>query len=499
MMKSDENLRRANPDDDYVREKSITEKVDAVVQSKIPIQLEEIFNDIDEGDQKKVLMEGAPGSGKSTLSLHICQQWAQEKTFKDYILVILVRLRDLIVHSAQSIADLLPRKSDTIAQDIATEISARNGSGVLFVLDGWDELPNNVPGYKIILDFIEGMQLNESSIIITSRPTSSTILQPLVCTRIEILGFSRDEVQHFFHDCLNKNTKAVESLLQRVKVNPVIEGSCYLPLNASILVHLFKCGNNVLPTTQYGIFSALVLNCILRDLKKTTPELEIRELSSLDSLPPEIDGPFQHLCEIAYKGVEDDKVIFNLSPNIRTLGLLQGVESIAHCGRTHSYNFLHLTVQELLAGHHIATKLEGNDQVARFKKLFDKPRFSAVFQFYAAITKLKTKGINEVVMQVAQKCEGEYSKSEDKARLLSLLHCLFEAQDSTLYDLVAQQLKSGLDIGNSSLSTADCFAIGYLTTFTKNFNLHLYNCSIDADGCKALFEEGKVYSLRILK
>ena len=152
-----------------------------------------------------------------------------------------------------------------MGQDIATDMTSDNGKDVLFVLDGWDELPKTASGYSIMLGLIEGKKLQKCSIIITSRPTSSTILQPLVCSRTEILGFKATELRQFFCECLGDDKEAVDTLLQRVKINPVVEGSCYLPLNASILVYLFKDGNNVLPTTQYGIFSDLICNCILRD------------------------------------------------------------------------------------------------------------------------------------------------------------------------------------------------------------------------------------------
>ena len=378
-----------------------------------------------------------------------------------------------------------------MGQDIATDITTDNGKDVLFVLDGWDELPKTAPGYSTILSLIEGAQLQECSIIITSQPTSSTILQPLVCSRIEILGFTKVELRHFFCECLDNDTKAVDSLLQRIEINPVVEGSCYLPLNASILVYLFKDGNNVLPTTHYGIFSDLICNCILRDLKKTKPESEISEISSLDNLPAEIDSHFLCICKMAYNGVTNDEVIFTLGPRFKTLGLLQGVESFARHGTAHSYNFLHLSVQEVLAARYIARELGENEQTDQFKKLFDNPRFTAVFQFYAAITKLRAPGISEVVVQVA--------RSTNKARLLSLLHCLYEAQDPSLCHLVAQQLNSQLDLSETSLSPADCFSLGYFITFTKGFNLNLIACHIGDDGCKALFREGQVLYLWIVR
>ena len=155
-------------------------------------------------------------------------------------------------------------------------------------------------------------QLHKSSIIITSRPTSSATLHPLVSTRIEILGFTKDELQRYFTDCLQDNTVAVETLLRKIKENPAVEGSCYLPLNASIIVHLFKCEENLLLATQYSIFSALIRNCIFRHLKKNELHKKIPALVSLDELPELVDGPFQRLCELAYKGVMEDKVTFDI-------------------------------------------------------------------------------------------------------------------------------------------------------------------------------------------
>ena len=154
-------------------------------------------------------MEGAPGCGKSTLSLHVCQQWVLGNLFQKFWLAILIRLRDLIVHKAERVADLLPRQNNSMGQDIAVEIT-NNGKGarVLYVLDGWDELPKTSPGYSIILGLIEGIELQECSIIITSRLTSSTIIQPLACSQIEILGFTKVELRLFFRECLNDNTKS---------------------------------------------------------------------------------------------------------------------------------------------------------------------------------------------------------------------------------------------------------------------------------------------------
>ena len=490
-------------DDAVVRERTISGKVDDVLLRMDLIELNDIFKVKDQQREgthqqtkvKKVLMEGAPGSGKSTLSFHVCRQWTEGLLFQEYKWVILVRLREIA--NARSLAELLPQRNEEMGHEIDDTITASDGDNVLFILDGWDELPRHSPAYAFILDLVEGAKLPESSIIITSRPTSSTIFHSIVHLQIEVLGFTKNELQLYFRKCLQNSARAAERLLQRIKQNPIVEGTCYLPLNASILVHLFKCGGNVLPTTQYGIFTELVLTCIFRHLKKTRQD--INELKSLDDLPTATAAQFKHLCKVAYEGVMQDVVIFDLGPNFNTLGLLQGVESLAICGKSYSYNFLHLSIQELLCAIHMANELDEKEQTKQFKKLFGQPRFMLVFQFFAAKTKLKTSGISEVVSQVAKKCSVDEPSTEDRTLLVSLMHCLFEAQDSSLCLLVARELKQKLTLDRIRLNPTDCYYLGYFLTFCKGFEVSLCNCSISDDHCKSLFKKEQVYDLLSLK
>ena len=507
-----EQVQRRKIDDHFIRE-TITGKIDDILRRKVPITLKHIF---EKPEQKKILIEGAPGCGKSTLSLHICHEWVAGQLLKEYSQVILVKLREEVVQNAKSIADLLPKRDDTMGQNVKKEITARDGEGVLFIFDGWDELPEKVLGNSIIRDILDCKQLHKSSVIITSRPISSMNLHKLVNTRIEILGFTKAELHKYFTGCLEDDHGKVKELQQRIKENPVVEGSCYLPLNASILVHLFKC-DGVLPHTQFGIFSALTCNCIFRHLKKKKEQLDIQ---SLDKLPTAIQSQFQRICEMAYKGVIEDRITFDLEHSFNTLGLLQGVESFASGMPSHSYNFLHLSIQELLAATHMATKTDPSEQVAQFKELFGRARFSAVFQFYAAKTKLKAQGMDKIITLVVQKCMQDSEVTEltphsgtnsdldsgsslghkSQPLLLSLLHCLFEAQDETLCQLVAKELKGelrGLDY--ISLSPADCLSVGYFLTHCRLFKVHLGSCSMGADGCKALFRKDRRCDLEYLE
>ncbi|MCG8624044.1 MAG: NACHT domain-containing protein, partial [Proteobacteria bacterium] len=85
---------------------TITGKVDDILRHKYPIQLEDIFKET-KGRRKVILLEGAPGCGKSTLSVYICQHWEKGQLFNQFKLVILIRLRDPAIGKAKGLADLL--------------------------------------------------------------------------------------------------------------------------------------------------------------------------------------------------------------------------------------------------------------------------------------------------------------------------------------------------------------------------------------------------------
>ena len=70
-------LRTHNIQEEFLRQKTIAEKVDNTIEIK------DILQDQESDGPKKVLLEGAPGCGKSTLSLHICHLWSKGELFQE--------------------------------------------------------------------------------------------------------------------------------------------------------------------------------------------------------------------------------------------------------------------------------------------------------------------------------------------------------------------------------------------------------------------------------
>ena len=251
----------------------------------------------------------------------------------------------------------------------------------------------------------------------------------------------------------------------------------------------------------------------------------ISAIKSLDKLPKQVEDQFRELCRLAYEGIMEDRIIFeDLGRDFNTLGLLQGVESLTDGGKSLSHNFLHLSIQELLAALHMATKLTPEQQIANFRELFGRPRFAAVFSFYSAHTKLKTTGMDQVLVEAVKKCledkhvlehtpypdsegSGSYdsdagSESAKKAKplLLSLMACLYEAEDKELYVTVVKEFTdSELDLSNISLTAYDCLILGNFIAHCKQFDVNLRSCSIHAEGCKTLFRPDAKYDIKSLR
>ena len=325
-----------------------------------------------------------------------------------------------------------------------------------------------------------------------------------------MLGFSSEEQRQYFTECLKGDTKAVDALLERLNENPAIEGSCFLPLNASIVAHLYLSDGS-LPDTVHGIFSSFVRHFLSRYLcEKLRLTKQKARVVSLRNLPRNVRGAFDQICKLAFEGTAENKVTFSHSDIeavkhsavICEMGLLQATPSILSEGQTVYYNFIHLSVQEFLSAIYIS-KLPASEQISTFNSLFEEPRFCSVFRYYAAITKLRTSRpflsklpqwlIPESITVHMTDLIGKMIEKRSDPLLVSLFHCLYEARDLSLCQFVAEQLGNVLNLSDTSLTPVDCLALGYFlfavsltTSNAKEFEVNLSNCSLGDAGTKSL-------------
>ena len=474
------------------REELVSGLLDNVMRcSKHPSQeatltLAGVLNVKDE-EKKLILIEGGPGMGKSTLAIKMCKCWADCELLEEYDAVILLPLRDPEIQAAKSIKDFLLILDEELRDQVYKEIAKHNGDKICFILEGYDELPDDLQRAPVFAKLMD--KLPKCTIMYTSRPEACDRIRQLATRRIEIDGFKEEQVYDYISSAFENEENGKEKaskLTSQVKSNPSIRSILYVPINVAIVCHLFLL-NLSLPNTLTQLYTLLCLNLILRHITKQSDN-EVDCLESLQDLPTPYSEQFYQLCLLSYRGSENDKIVFSSRElnnygidvsKMSGLGLLHIAPSTSVYGREKSCNFLHLTVQEFCAAFYISV-LPPQEQrhIYQFNN-----RFRMIWKFYAGITTLNNKEIFHCMLP------SKWVKSKyKKRRIVELLHCLYEAQNDELIQLLGDHLDGNIDLSFCRLDQISCSALSYLLEQYRGV-LKLVNvgwCHIGDEGCRIL-------------
>ena len=234
---------------------------------------------------------------------------------------------------------------------MAKEVSESQGRGILFVLDGFDELPKQRQQNGFILNLIKGRVLPKSTVLVTSRPSATgellTSCRPQIQKHVEVLGFTQQSVHAYASSIFSSEPENLERFISASN-NPAINSLMYVPLNAAIVVEIFRdCkSNKLLPHTPTELYTQLCLTILNRYLKIHYPSVIAEKF---EDLHPDLYQQFLCLSEMAFDSVKENKVILHgISSSLKHFGFLDAVPALCGGGGV-SYNFLHLTVQEFFA------------------------------------------------------------------------------------------------------------------------------------------------------
>ena len=454
-----------------------------------PLNLADILN-VKEEDNKVILIEGGPGMGKSTLAIQICKCWADGELLEEYDAVILLPLRDPEIQAVNNIKDLLLVINDELREIVYKEITQKDGKGICFLLEGYDELPHHLRNSSIFSKLSE--KLPKCTLVYTSRPKACDQLRRVVSQRIEIHGFKEQQVDEYINNAFENVEDGKEKALKltsQVKNNPSIRSILHVPIHIAIVCHIFLL-TLTLPKTLTELYCLLCLNLILRHINKHSHgEVEVDYLRSLHDLPAQISEQFHKLCYIAYRGREEDKIIFScrelesygIDPSkLIGLGLLLIAPSTSVYGREKSYNFLHLTVQEYCSAFYLST-LTDEEQFKCFKKYQFYDSFRMMWRFYSGITRLRNKNTLHCMLP------SKWVKSHyRKRRIIELLNCVYEAHSDEVCHVVGNHFDGNIDLSGCKLDQISCSALGYLLQTCRGTIVDLFYCHIGDEGSRIL-------------
>ena len=437
--------------------------------------MDQIASKVEGKFSKLVVIKGAPGGGKTTLSWELCRRWANGEVWTDYSLVVLLRLRDGNVQEAVNLVDLFQYEDTQTSRCIDCIIRRNHGQGILFILEGLDELPPSLRQKdSIFMKLITGHLLPASTVLVTTRPWAVCDL-PLTCSSridqfIEILGFSSEEIQEYI-DLVIKDG-APPGLREYINSNPRISSSMYNPLYARIVVEVYReChdeSNSIFPNTTTELYTAYSRVLIIRYLHKNPAYLESDWSGELSELPSSLQVHFDKLCYIAYNGITKEKqqlVFFKKDVvDTNTLGFMNSVhplyKSIMKNNSSPSYNFLHLTLQEFLAAFYVWKNNTPHEQFILFETKAYDGSYKMILLFLAGLTKLNDLWTQCVLPTPYVYYEEGSSKAERMCDLSSYqILWIYESQNvQAMKDLYCNVL---YELPIYDLET-DHFALGYV-------------------------------------
>ena len=487
--------------DEFTRAMVEDGNVDVIMKKKTPIDFGDIVRDLPATALEKViLVEGAPGVGKSTFAWEFCRRWERGEIAQQYKLVLLLRLRDEGLGKARSLKDLLYHPSSKVGDAVEEDLIATLGVQSLFILEGFDELPDTLRmdvKSSVFLQLIYGQLLPLATILVTSRSWAATTLLDMchhrVFQHIEILGFTEHHIEQYVRSVFEdedksenamakekdiererKKKKDIEDTMTYIATYPQIKACMYIPLNSAIVVSVYqesKAGGCILPKTLTELYYTLTQVLLLRYLRGNAAYCKkVWNIQSLkNDLPEEVYEQLLKISEIAYSGICTDwgksvKLIYSdLPPAFETLGLMQSVSQMYLRGVNMSHNFLHLTVQEFLAALHISN-MSPEEQLEHFQR-HKEGRFRVVLRFLAGLTKL----LNISIEQRRGFLEplNSASKDMDYTQMISdvsvcahHLNWMFETQSSDVIKTWLQDKTVDFKF-QAQMSPLECYSAGY--------------------------------------
>ena len=420
------------------RGKDITEFLDATIygidgyyEMAKKVEYKDILNCGKVTSGKRVVISGAPGCGKTTLSRKLCQDLYSQTLPNQYHLVLLLELHKLKVLLSDAKGDikevlenaqegnglqyLLGMSGVSDSEQLCERIQENEGEGVALILDGFDEVADHLGKSPFLSDLlsVEERFLSKCDVFVTTRPSQYLDLLSLMKRphrHVEILGFTNTDIdqyiQYYFQEAYQADKEEAErrskEVIQSLNSLSAVRGMCRIPMVLKIVCKVQDhLGSAPLPETVSGIFSAYICHQLVEYLVWAS---QVTGTSIVDVLNVPIDlfPGFYALCEVAYKccsdkngqrliltedDLKDVKEHLDKRGSIYNLLFSELVDKTAPSA-SHLYQFNHKSVQETLAAIHIA-KQSVADQQRIWKSEFGRPEMAEVWKIYCGITRLK--------------------------------------------------------------------------------------------------------------
>ena len=371
----------------FTRLKIISKKKERALLTDDIVQMEEVFKPLPEcGKPRVVLIEGQPGMGKTTYCQKLAYDWSvaeipPEDSFPKVEMLLLLKCRDMkSANIEEAISDqLLPHDAGKKEIENFFQFVRCNQPSILLVLDGLDELPDDL--FQGFLPLIRGRVFPMTYLLFTSRQEAGMKVRRYCDTLFEIVGYTDEDANSYIRKYFanHEDPSLANKVIERLKRDRQLRELTTNPLNTALLCLLFEDAKGVLPSNRTKLYDELVSCALKRYFAKKGIPLDTRDPIRTCS------DQLNQLGKVALEALKDNRMHFSedevkcQSIDFLRLCFLSREASASKLRPMPCYAFTHKTFQEYFAAYHLAHQLLTGD-----KELVDAllPQLTRVFKFW---------------------------------------------------------------------------------------------------------------------
>ncbi|KAJ8047379.1 NLR family CARD domain-containing protein 4 [Holothuria leucospilota] len=193
----------------------------------------------------RIVIEGDPGCGKTTLMYQLARLWCNNEppmiSVHIFILLLMKHVKPGMSIYTAIRTTLLPRDTYLTDEDIRVILEAK--SSKILALDGLDEYSGrNSEGFEDsdFMASLKGEMLLDIKEIVTTRSSCLSDLGECSVERIRIEGFTEDSWTAYLRNAFSGDEGTARGVFESITRHDILETLCSIPLFFMLICHITK-------------------------------------------------------------------------------------------------------------------------------------------------------------------------------------------------------------------------------------------------------------------
>ena len=469
------------------------------------ISIAELFQPEKQGRSppRRILITGKAAIGKSMLSIHIIDQWLNNRLPSIIKHVFYFALRHLRHFRTSSLTGLFYYHHEGNAESDLFQLITTCPKECLLIFDGADEydlVPPNCPtsipdesdptqSFKmsvLVSSIIQGKYLKPVFVLVTSRPGG--VPEYKFDRTAEIYGLTKTKMPEYVAKFCRGDSDLQKCINTYIQEHVNIASLCYIPMQCGLVCRIVRDHkkhpqDKGFPTTVTQLYTRSVMNLVrahhpdFKDLESVVVKQVITELREplLNHARLALTGMRKLPVQVTFTDEEIKK--FNLQTEATNCGLLAvSKEKDTVNSKTHicTYSFNHLTMQELFAAVAlVSSPQEAASMLTEFRKggqldlvllflcgLIGDPSCEVFLASLGCQVQMSAERLLQLVT-----ARERQTGSDHKRIILLLLLMIYESRNPALWSTVADyamRKDKRLDLSDQHISPVELQSVTFI-------------------------------------